>query len=359
MTANPFRWRVVGSDGAVRSPARRPADALTLREFFDGYFAVDYVQANRLNASTRAGYGSALIYWERLSDNPPIGQTSQRDANDFMARLADEPGRWGELLAPQTQKNLAGNLTRVFGHSGPACRDFPDARGLVERPPFFNPPKVPKREKKLLFGLDQYRAMYVAASQMKRPRPLESACSTGLWWRTLLCLLYYGGLRIEETSRLEFSMVEGDVIVIPAAVRKRRESSLVQYLHADVRDHVALIAQTAAKRPTLDARRTILHWPHDSRHLATQFDVLMAAAGIPKQKGLGFHGARRTHSTVRTALVSEMGIDKGMDLVRQSLGHAKLETTIKHYIDGRQAAYAQKPWIDAMPRIVAGELAVG
>jgi integrase len=174
------------------------------------------------------------------------------------------------------------------------------------------------------------------AAALPLSQHLPAGCSRGLWWRTLLVLLWETGCRRGELLSLRWSEVdlEGRALAVnPANVKSKR---LKISSFGDLGEqHLRRLAQFGA-----DASGLVFAWRHDPTRLNEQLGLIQAAAGIDSTRaGLKFHAFRRTVGDT----IAEL---HGLTAAQQKLGHSTASITAKHYAAAAMRRLAKKT---AMP----------
>ena len=165
--------------------------------------------------------------------------------------------------------------------------------------------------------------MYLAADVMTDPK--IDGVDPADWWRTLICLAYYTGLRVTALMSVEYSMIDNDWINVPARLSKRRKGKR-QFLHPEAIEHIERIRS---------GRAIILAWPQwatTKRTVYRRFRELQKAAGITESRQWAFQSLRKTHLTTLAGLSLEH--DHGLAVAQQSAGHSNLAITTGQYVSG-------------------------
>jgi integrase len=151
--------------------------------------------------------------------------------------------------------------------------------------------------------------MYLAADVMSVPT--IDGVDPADWWRTLICLAYYTGLRCSALMSVEYSMVDNEWINVPARLSKRRKGKR-QYLHPEAIEHIDGIRSE---------RAIILAWPRwatTKRTAYLRFRQLQNAAGINKSRQWAFQSFRKTHLTMLAGL--SLKHEQGLAVAQHSAG---------------------------------------
>jgi integrase len=230
------------------------------------------------------------------------------------------------------------NVDTILQMAGPRSRNNRRGQGLIGEPPFFDAPRVDQEPPSGDWTIEEVRAMYLAADGMTVPTidgvdPVD-------WWRTLICLAYYTGLRCSALMSVEYSMVDNEWINVPARLSKRRKGKR-QYLHHEAIEHIDRIRTE---------RAIILEWPRwatTKRTAYSRFRQLQNAAGISKSRRWAFQSFRKTHLTMLAGLSLEH--EQGLAVAQKSAGHSNRAVTVGHYVSGDVQDRMVAAAIDMMP----------
>ena len=313
----------------------------TLSEFHESHFVPLWIQGRQLDAKTEASYGHSIAWWSRLTGDPPLDQITDHTVASFIASLCKQPGRRGTMMMSSVAKHCR-NVDTILQMAGPRSRNNRRGQGLIGEPPFFDAPRVDQEPPSGDWTIEEVRAMYLAADGMTVPTidgvdPVD-------WWRTLICLAYYTGLRCSALMSVEYSMIDNEWINVPARLSKRRKGKR-QYLHPEAIEHIDGIRRE---------RAIILAWPQlptTKRTVYRRFRELQSVAGITVSRRWAFQSFRKTHLTMLAGLSLEL--EQGLAVAQQSAGHSNRAVTTGHYISGdvqeRMVAAAIKRMPSPMP----------
>mgnify|MGYP002528577511 CR=1 FL=1 len=309
----------------------------TLSEFHESQFLPLWIQGRQLDAKTEANYRQSIAWWSRLTSDPPLDQITDHTVASFIASLCKQPGRSNTMMLSSVATHCR-NVDTVLQMAGPRSRHNRRGQGLIDEPPYFDAPRVDQEPPCGDWTIEEVRAMYSAADVMSVPTidgvdPVD-------WWRTLICLAYYTGLRCGALMSVEYSMVDDEWINVPARLSKRRKGKR-QYLHPEAIEHIDGIRSE---------RAIILEWPRwatTKRTAYLRFRQLQDTAGINKSRQWAFQSFRKTHLTMLAGLSLEH--EQGLAVAQHSAGHSNRAVTLGHYVSGDVQERMVAAAIDMMP----------
>lgn len=310
----------------------------TLTEFFESHFMPIWIESGLLDPKTQTSYRDSLKHWQKMTDDPCLDKITDLTVAKFITGLAKLPGKRGNTLASASIKKHCRQLDTILKMAGPRSRYSQKGQGLVPEPPYFKAPKSPKVLPKPAWSMPELTAMYAAADKMTRPK---SVIPSPDWWRTLVVILYFGNLRINELMNTKFSMIKGSWLDLPAEVCKGDKEAR-HYLRTEVLEHVEAVRT--------DDRELILpfaSWPKSKRMAYEYLDDLQDHAGIAADRRFRFHGFRRTHISKLAGNKKEY--DDNVKVAQRSASHANVSVTLDHYVDISVQEQAMMDAIDRMP----------
>lgn len=334
---------VTSSDFAGSGGELSPSMRLT--EFFEQVY-LPWLRGKGSSAKTIRLYRESLAHWSQITGNPRLYEISDETCDLFVAGLWLLPGRKSETMASHTIKRHVNQIQWVLDRTGPRIANDRKRRrnkGLLEEVPLIEKPTVDVEAPDGDFTFDETLQILDAFSRHKprSPKPkLTGGVPTEQWWRALIVLLYYTGLRIGTAMRLEWSMVQGEWLVAPPRIKKRRKGKK-QFLPQEVRDMIEPLRRGVS--PLIFYYPNWIEKDGAQRSMRRTFELRLEKAGLPEHRQFGFHGFRKAHAT-ELALTNPLA-------AQLSLGHSSMKTTQDHYVNPRVAAEAVKK----MPSIKAAE----
>lgn len=305
--------------------------ASTLSELFELAYLPIVCDGRLLDAKTIRLYREAVAWWRRLTDDPPLRQITDEVAAAFVKALESQPGRKSERLAIATVRKHAIVIDTLIRFAGPRKRTRVGRhnRELLAAPPWVEIPRPDVQPVVAVWSAAEITALLGAVGSM--PSPRLDDLPPGEWWRSLIEVAVYTGLRISQLMGLRYEDVwqDGDRtwIAVRAGVSKGRRGK-VQFLSPPA---LAAVERIRSARPLIFAHPS---WPRNPRYLQVCLKRLASCAGVPAARRFGFHAFRRTHATL---LALSCGADgRGWETAQASLGHASLSTTRDYY--GAQSA---------------------
>ncbi len=305
--------------------------ASTLTELFEGAYVPVVCDGRLLDAKTIQLYREAVSWWRRLTDDPPLNQITDEVAARFVKSLESQPGRRCERLAIATVRKHAKAIDTLLRFAGPRARTRVGRhnRELLATPPWLEIPRPDVQPVVAVWTEAELAALLGAVGQM--PSPRIEGVSPGEWWRALIEVAVYTGLRLGQLLGLRYEDLRRDGergwIAVRAGCSKGRRGK-VQFLTAPA---LAAVERIRTPRAVIFSHPS---WPRNPRYLQACLKRLAAVAGVPETRRWGFHAFRRTHATLLALSCGSR--DDAWETAQASLGHANLATTRDYY--GAQSA---------------------
>lgn len=298
---------------------------MTLSEFHGSYFEkVALIDASQ---GTIVSYGESVGHWHDLTGDPPLKSIDEWAVGEFLEGLKQLPGRKpGTLMSAYTRRKHARQVSTVLERAGPKGSDKKSRKNcdLIELPPVIDLPRVDHDPPAAAFTLEELAALYQAAGGQTRPQ--IAGVEPGDWWRAVITVAFFAGLRRGELLRCRYEHLKPAAdataeLFVPGSGcgRSRRGKRLLL---------VPAAAGWIEKIRT--PRALIFPWPHDLRYLDTHYRRLVERAGVAWFEGKAWHRFRQSHAT-ELCQISAVA-------ATVSLGHGNAATTLEHYINPRAAA---------------------
>lgn len=319
----------------------------TLTELYERAYRPILIEGQGLHSRTARVYADALTWWREITGDPPLATLDARVTSKFVAEMLRQPGRRHKTLAVGTVRKHVAQIDSLLRFAGPADRSRRGRYnlGLVPLPPPIDRPRADLAPPAADFTWAEIEAMCSAASKMKAPRKLP--CPAPAWWRSLVIVAVYTGLRMGQLFSLRYADFSPPWIVVHAADSKGRRGKR-QYLRPEAVDAIERIR----------TKRELIFECHswacgNPRNLQALLKRLETLAGIPAARQFGFHGFRRSHAT----LLAETADDgrAGLLAAQMSLGHSTGATTLDHYVAGRAQERITATAIDRLPALGRAE----
>lgn len=245
-----------------------------------------------------------------------IGRTPDLDdlSDDNLAILC----HWLTVkgLAPITINERVGRIKTLWtwlARRG-MIRTFP----TIERIP--TPESTPRA-----WTADELRRLFDACA---KEQGFVAGVPAGAWWLALHSWLWCTSERCGATLSLRWEHldIDGQVAVLPAAIRKGRKKPAVYDLWPECCSLLRSI-----RSPERDL---VFPWHLSEASYYLHYGKILRRAGLPDGRHNKTHAMRVTHATWREATGGNAS---------QSLGHADPATTRKHYLDPRITRQSQPP----------------
>ncbi len=223
-----------------------------------------------------------------LMGNPPLAKID----NLMLAKYRDQlrqmagRGRGGKLLSVNTVRMYLQHLQMILDKAGPPARRCRDAAGYLAVVPWVKRPREELGVSTIVSD-EVLRRCYEAAEYMRRPAGL--GVEPAAWWRALLIVARYLGLRARTLFAMRFEHIDWSVprVVLPPEIIKTRKT-LVLPLPPIVCQHIEAIRTD---------RETVFAWLNSSEMRRKYFHDLQNEAGLAPDERFGLHTLRRTAIT--------------------------------------------------------------
>lgn len=316
--------------------------ATSLSEFYSQAFVPLWIEARQLDSKTQVAYDQSIALWKGLTGDPSLAHIDDFTCASFVVALGKQPGRKREFMTSTTINKHCRQLNKVLRFTGRRGYDKPNRKniGILDMPPIIEEPapeKPPPRD----FSIQELHALYRAAEKMNRPNHLEGV-QPGDWWRALLVVSYYTGLRRNHLMSISIPRIEDwceGARVVVDALRGKKKAGYRKYLPPNAMDHVQRIKTD--RRWLFDYP----NWPASYSNLNRHFAALLEHAGFDPSQKPKLHGIRASH------LTQLAGIDplKFHRTAQQSAGHQSLDTSMESYINETSTEAAMARAIQLMP----------
>lgn len=319
----------------------------TLTEYFESHFMPYWVKLKNLDPKTERSYRESLKLWVKQTPNKPIDQITKADIAEFCIGMKDYPGKKkGTTMCASSRQKHFRQLDTILKTTGPQTKHNQDGQGLLSvEPPFFPKVKVPKTRTHAVWTIDELHAMYRAAGKMIKP--VVEGYSAVDFWRALLVLDFYTGLRITELINVRYSNIHNRVVQANPEVGKNKKTD-PHWLPLDVIEHI--------ERIKTSDRDIILYVPKYHRQRRTLYDdfhLLQKLASLPESRQWGFHSIRKSHGTEVKRYKAPH--QRNLTLAQRSLGHSDSSITLGHYISGAMEDQEMVAVIEELPSPVPPE----
>lgn len=295
----------------------------TLSEFFRAVFTPLRIEATQMNGKTAQGYRETVAWWVKLTGDPPLTEVDDLRVAAFVAELGRQKGKRGPTMMKSSVAKHCMNLGSVLRIAGPRAQHR-QGQGVIPFVPWVPTPKLEAKPPDGDWSIDEIRAMFAACRGATHPK-IEGV-EPREWWETFIVFDYFTGLRIKSAISATYSMIQGDWLLLPAAIMKQGHS-LKQFLHPTAKEYIERIRRTG--------REEIVPWPkwESSRSAAYgQLREIQTSAGIEEHRRFAFHSFRKTHATQLQETAFDH--DQTLKITQRSVGHSDSRITTGHYISG-------------------------
>jgi len=292
-------------------------DAMTLPEFFEEYYL-----RNCLADATKGTiyfYRLILRRWVYVTGDPALRDIDGRLLTLFRDALIEAQGeKPGSKMSLVTVRGYLRRIQTLLDKAGPPGTRNRDAAGILEKVPWIRPPRAIPPEPKIV-PLEHLETVYRACDRMVSP--MIEGVATVDWWRAILAVAYNTGLRRKNIFALEWSQVDigRRLLTIPAAGMKAKRLLIVP-LNATAIEHL--------ERIRAPGRKKVFAIDYCQSWFNVAMRRLQYDAGLHCKHHFGLHDLRRTFATELYR--------RHPEAARLLLGHAVLDTTLRHYIEGER-----------------------
>lgn len=299
------------ADGAVEAVRLRQlaGPELTLTEFAEQHLIPDKLQGNR-KAATIQRLRDALKWWRTLTGDPSLRAVRNRDINDFKQTLKKQRGRKGETLSAETVRQTLMRIRYVMREANKPQPDGDEDIVFLRTVPHFELPRKTKTDPRP-YTFAELTRILDCCELMKWPE--LAGVTAPQFWRSLFEYFYYEGCRLEETLRLEYSFLKGDILKIPDEIAKHNHGAELRLQPESV---AALERLRTSRKFIFELPRG---WARDMDKIKREAKRLLRAAGVYEPWRV-FHGVRRTNA-------SEVARVAGKEAAQQAMRHTDSRTT--------------------------------
>jgi integrase len=316
--------------------------ALTLSEFYRAWFVPIVLSGERQAAAgTLTSYAESIAYWSEITGDPPLAQVDEFTLAQFQAGIAAATYRRGlsgpaRPLSEFTRTKHLKQVRAVLFRTGPRTDPRRPSKALLAETPHLVVTTPHRSRPRPPFTLAIARATFAACRLMGadpdgRRSPGDGGPAAVAWWRALIAVLYFTGLRCGTIFALEWTMIErrGSAawLNVPGGIVKTKKP-VEKFLRAEAAALVEHLPRTSAR---------VFAWSHSASHLVRRHHELQRLGGV--SPSLSLHAWRRTHATE----LYRLGAGQGLWCAQMGLDHADAATTSSFYVDLEAELIAKLP----------------
>lgn len=285
---------------------------LTLRTVFEQYHA-SVAHAPRTLADVRA----SLVWWERLTGDPPLERIDRHVLRVFYerARLL----HWLQTRAPVSGQTVEKWLRYVS-----AILHAAEEAELIERVPRMPKRKACPRGPVVYASPGEISRIYESCHVAGWPRYGHAGIEPVRWWQALVVFLFNVGSRRGEWWRsLPCAAVDLERRLLTITNHKGGGSAEVKAINDLLAEHLSrfLRPERALLFPSPNTKRSLYRTWYQIQDQAGIF--VARPAGSRRRPYYGFHELRKTCGTMLCAINPRAA--------QVTLGHKSLKTTLDHY----------------------------
>ena len=349
-----------GADESPPGNGRQPPEdralspEMSLCDFFAAY--VTSVLNDREAAPRNLeAYRQSLGMWCRATGDPPLWRVAADPAVPAEFRAWLQRRTWcGRPLSVNTIRKHLGAVQFCLDLAGPRIEGLmgdgrqtnesrPAPRGLygldetgqARRVPYLHRPRAVHKLPDDAFDEAEREAILWACRLATVPHDLPGVTAQQ-WWEALVLWSWNVGTRISATLRLEWTMLDGHRVRMPAEICKG---------HSPQQAYVNTAAQAAIQPLRAAGKPQIFPWAASLQRLEFVRRRLFGRV-LPPSRNFGFHALRK-------ALATELA-PRSAIIAQKQLGHGAQNMTADNYVNSRAAAEALESLPQPRPR--AGQL---
>lgn len=325
----------VGDDAAETEQLRiLGSSALTLSQYAEHCLIPDKLQGKR-DPATIQRLRDATKWWRKLTGDPALGIISDRDVTLFEQLLSQQRGRKSDKLAQETVRQTLARVRYVMRQAAKTHVVHGRRLKFLETVPEFELPRKTKTDPQP-YSYDELVRILDACQHMTWPE--LPGVPPPHFWRSLMEYFYYEGCRLEETLRLEYSFLTGDVLKVPDEIAKHGHGACLRLQGESVE---AVDRIRAPRKYIFELPRG---WRRDMDKIKREAKKLLRTAKVYTPWRV-FHGIRRTNA-------SEVMRVAGKQAAQQAMRHTDARTT-EAYISTeaqREHDYRNKQLLPRLPK---------
>jgi integrase len=270
------------------------------KRYFPSNLAIRSIQ-------TKQQYKASIAHLHRFLGRTPMpADLAEENVIGAMKMISEEPDARGRLRAPRSVNEMRNRLRALW--------EWLARKRIVEEFPTVGAMPVPKRIPKA-WSREQLAALFDACRNMPG---YIAGVSAAYWWESLHLVGWDSSERIGALLKARWSHLDLDrgTLSLPAEIRKGSAADASYMLHADT---LALLAKMREPQ-----RELIWHWPMSSCQYFLSYRELLRRAGLPYERGTGFHKMRKSVAS---------HLHAGGHNATEALGHSAAHVTKASYLD--------------------------
>jgi len=297
----------------------------TLSAVYWRYYRPLHLESSGAADGNYQAYEIALKLWIEITGDPPLAEIDAYCAARFVSGLRARTYR-GERIAANTVRKHGKQIQFLLDACLPPRRERRDrpSAGLLEDVPYLKLPPEETSDDDVTYTLEELASIFAATPRATGRRDLPVPADR--WWEAFLLFTFNTGFRLGTMLTIEWPMVAADRTSIRVPLRSLKgKRAKRQPLNVHAAEALGLIAPAGAAPP---AKRIFPwgDWPRSKTSFYKHWGLLLAAAGLPKERRLGVHALRRLHVT-EMVRISEFAAQK-------SAGHHSARLTCERYTAG-------------------------
>ena len=333
------------------------ASLQTLRHFFDSWFMPEVLQGESVAASsTVVHYLDALVWWERLTNDPPLCEITRDTLKDFRAALrtatfARSPlhGAKRYPLSKSRQVGILRDIRAIVYRTGPELDGKRECAEILDRAPHIAIEAITGTPKPT-FSLERLRKLAKACSLMTQPR--IQGLMAPAWCYAMLASYSFTGLRRESVRLVQWPMFaereDGIWLHVPPEIVPKTSKPTDIAVHPEMWSALCAIRTDSNYVLSIDRLQTRKRRTSDPQtpwlsgeRIADLLNDLQRLAGIPEAQWLTPQAWRRTHLD----LLDECGYAQSRKMLQEAADHADSKTTEGSYVDVKNKFRRRLPWL--------------
>jgi len=327
---NRLSLREAKGNGQAAHRSNGLSGANTPREFFDQYLLPCVLSPRQRSPRTILDYHTTLRYWSECCGEIALREISDEHCAAFVCWLAEHSG----IESPNTIRRHCRNMQMLLDRAGPQLPGRRRGKSLIPAVPTLEQPPARRRIRDDAFTPDEVRAWLSVCHLATQPLDVPGVIPSR-WWSSLILFLANTGQRIGAALGVEWEMLTGEWVILPARILKGSD---------DRRIYLNQAARQAVEDVRSEPRSLVWPWPLTEAVLHRHRRKLLAAAGIPPARHFGFHGLRR--------MVASMIWERDPEAAQRTLGHTRMAVTAAHYVGPTAGDRRQRELLDGLGQLI-------
>jgi integrase len=291
-------------EASSSAEAARPhglSPSITLLDFYRAYVRPVCLVAGALAKRSLDQYDQSTALWARFTGDPPLDRIDDSCVAQFKAGLRTLPGLLrGQSIAEATVRKHCIHVQCVLDRAGPKGRSKGGPRsmhgaGLLAEPPLIGKPKAKKPRTKNVWTLDEIGLALDACHSA--PAPISTRVPAGVWWQSLLLVVFNCSLRIGQAMSIRWAWIERDELGSWVNIPERVPGPWSNKSRRDLKPFLNFYALAAIERMRGAHEELVFPWPFCETHLHHTRKRILDSSHLEAARRYGFHAIRKRANT--------------------------------------------------------------